>query len=94
MYSDEVDFRKGIAGLCNLIMINFPNENIHDALFLFFSKNRRQVKIIEMSEDDVWLYQNKLQGYKFVYPKSDKSAVVNAEQLEFILSSLERIKSK
>ena len=41
MYSDSVDFRKGIKSLSNLISASYPNTNLTDSLFIFFSNDRR-----------------------------------------------------
>ena len=55
MYSEPMDFRCGINTLCNVVSIYFPNSDIYDSLYLFFSKNRRQVKILEIEKDGAWL---------------------------------------
>ena len=68
LYSEGIDFRKGIKSLSNLISINYPNSNLTDLLFIFFSKDKKQVKISEIEEDDIWLYQNKLNNAKLVFP--------------------------
>lgn len=60
LYSDSIDFIKGIKSLSNLISINYPNSNLTDSLFIFFSKDKKQVRILEIEEDDIWLYQNRL----------------------------------
>ena len=60
LYSDSIDFRKGIKSLSNLINTNYPDSNIKDSLFIFFSKDLRQVKILEIENDNIWLYQNRL----------------------------------
>lgn len=70
LYSDNIDFRKGIKSLSSLISSNYPNTNLTNSLFLFFSKDKRQVKILEIED---WLYQNRLNEAKFVFPKCDKT---------------------
>ena len=91
MYSDSVDFRKGIKSLSNLIKTNYPDTNLTDSLFIFFSKDKRQVKILEIEDDDIWLYQNRLNNAKFVFPKCDKTIQIDIVQLKFILKSIELI---
>ena len=46
LYSEGIDFRKGIKSLSNLISVNYPNSNLTDSLFIFFSKDKKQVKIL------------------------------------------------
>lgn len=89
LYSEGVDFRKGIKSLSNLISINYSNSNLTDSLFIFFSKDKKQVKILEIEEDDVWLYQNKLNNAKFVFPKCDKTIKIDSRQLKLILKTID-----
>ena len=39
LYNHEVDFRKGIASLTNLIYTSFPLTDHKSSLFIFFSRN-------------------------------------------------------
>ena len=94
LYSDGVDFRKGIKSLSILIKTNFPNSDLHNSLFIFFSNDRKQVKILEIEEDGIWLYQNRLSDAKFVFPICDKTTKIDYRQLKFILKSVELISRK
>ena len=51
LYNREIDFRKGIASLSNLIHTAFPDADHHNSLFIFFSKNARQVKCATQKGD-------------------------------------------
>ena len=42
LYSEGIDFRKGIKSLSNLMSINYPNSNLTDSLFIFFSKDKNK----------------------------------------------------
>ena len=94
LYSDAVDFRKGIKSLSNMVLTAYPDTNSKESLFIFFSKDRKQVKILEIEKDDVWLYQNRLDDAKFVFPSCDKTWKIDAKQLKFILKSVELIAHK
>lgn len=94
LYSEGIDFRKGIKSLSNLISINYSNSNLTDSLFIFFSKDKKQVKILEIEKDDIWLYQNKLNNAKFVFPKCDKTIKIDSRQLKLILKTIELIGHK
>ncbi len=94
MYSEPMDFRCGINTLCNVVSIYFPNSDIYDSLYLFFSKNRRQVKILEIEKDGAWLYQNKLNDYRFVFPKCIQTSNITSSQLKFILKSIEMVRKR
>lgn len=91
LYSDSIDFRKGIKSLSNMIKTAYPNTNLTDSLFIFFSKDKKQVKILEIEDDDIWLYQNRLNNAKFVFPKCDKTIQIDSRQLKLILKSIELI---
>lgn len=91
LYSDSVDFRKGIKSLSNMIKTSYPDTSLTDSLFIFFSKDKRQVKILEIEDDDIWLYQNRLNNAKFVFPNCDKTIKIDSNQLKLILKSIELI---
>ena len=88
LYSDSIDFRKGIKSLTNLVSTNYPDSNIKDSLFIFFSKDLRQVKILEVEDDDIWLYQNRLNDARFIFPKCDKTVKISSSELKIILKIL------
>ena len=94
LYSKDVDFRKGISSLNNLIQIHFKDQELDDCLFLFFSKNARQIKIIEIEKDGTWLYQKKLYDSKFIFAKADHTICIDKEKLRFILSSTQKIQRR
>lgn len=72
LYNKEISFRYGIDGLTSIIYANFTDEEIDKGIFVFFNKNRHQIKMIEYDNKGTWLYQKKLYDYKFVIPESDK----------------------
>lgn len=94
LYSGSIDFRCGINTLTNLVSTYFPNSNVYDSLYIFFSKNRCQVKILEIEKDGTWLYQNKLNSHHYVFPKCDQTVAIDSRQLKFILKSIEKIKNR
>lgn len=92
LYDHVVDFRKGIASLTALIYTTFPEADHHNSLYIFFSKDARQVKIIEIEKGSIWLYQNRLTDHRFIYPKAEKDIRINASQLSLILRTVEPLK--
>lgn len=91
LYYEHIDFRKGIKGLTNIVTTELSDTDLYDSLYLFFSKDRRQVKILEIEKDNIWLYQNKLIGYRFVFPRSDKSIKISYTELKLILKTVELV---
>ena len=84
----------GINTLTNLVSIYFSSSNIYESLYIFFSKNRRQVKILEVDKTGAWLYQNKLSDARFVFPRCDQSVKIDSRQLKLILKSVELVKKR
>lgn len=92
LYEKKIDFRKGITSLYYLIKTSYPNTDLSNSLFIFFSTNRRQVKIIEIEANGIWLYQNRLNDTKFTFPKCDTSSIkIDIKQLNIILHTVEKI---
>ena len=92
--TEALDFRCGINTLSNLVSIYFPTSDIYNSLYLFFSKNNRQVKILEIEKDGKWLYQDKLNDYKFIFPKCTKTTSISSNQLKLILKSIENVRKR
>ena len=56
-------------------------------MFIFFSKDLRQAKILEVEYDDIWLYQNRLNDARFIFPKCDKTVKISSSELKILLKS-------
>ena len=77
------DMRLGIFGLRKLIIETSELES--NSLYIFCSKNRNQVKIIEVNDSSIWLYQNKLYHGKFLWPKEGEKSELTKDQLKWII---------
>lgn len=77
------DMRLGIFGLRKLISETSKLET--NSLYIFCSKNRNQVKLIEISDSSIWLYQNKLVHGKFLWPKIGVKTELTRNQLKMII---------
>lgn len=60
---------KGIRGLSNLIMIETNFSPVSGAAYVFFSRDRKQVKILKWDVDGFVLYQKRLVKGKFRVPQ-------------------------
>lgn len=60
---------KGIRGLSNLILIETNLSPISGAAYVFFSRDRKQVKILRWDTDGFVLYQKRLVKGKFNVPQ-------------------------
>ncbi|MCM1130971.1 MAG: IS66 family insertion sequence element accessory protein TnpB [Roseburia sp.] len=85
LYPDIVSFRKGIPALTNLILTSYKESEILDCIFVFFGKNKRQVKMLEINDDGIWLYEKKLKEASFILPNVDGNVKIDKRQLIEIL---------
>lgn len=58
----------GIRGLGNFVRANVPVELLSDSVFVFFNKQRNNVKILRWDGDGFLLYQKVLQKGTFELP--------------------------
>lgn len=94
LYTGKTDLRASIFGLSIIIQENFPIETMRNKLFVFCSKNKRNIKIIELDYDGFWLYQKKLHKGKFRWPKyneANKTMIIDKRQFNWLLDGLEII---
>lgn len=95
LFNNEISFRLGIDGLTSIISSNFDERTMNNGIFIFFSKDRKQIKIIEYEKNNTWLYQSKLKGYKYISPVIENGIIrIDKRQLESILNNLKLIKDK
>lgn len=58
------------------------------------AKIEEQVKLIEYEKNNTWLYQSKLNGYKYIAPVVEEGTTkIDKRQLESILNNLKLIKN-
>lgn len=92
LYGSPISFKFGIPSLSEIILNTFKKEQIYNSLFIFFSKNKKQIKIIEFNNDGIWLYQKRLINANFLFPKIDGKVKIDKEQLIEILKNIKPIK--
>lgn len=88
LYPDTVSFRKGIPSLVNLILSFYKESEILDCIFVFFGKNKRQIKMIEINQDGIWLYEKRLKDGNFILPAVDGNIKIDKKQLIAILDTI------
>lgn len=92
LYGNDISLKLGIDGLTEVIKSNFTEEEMDNSLFIFFSKDRKQVKIMEYDKYGAWLYNNKLDGYRFLPPTVEEGRLkLTREQLEIILKNIKLV---
>lgn len=83
LFPGITDMRLGIYGLRKLIIKTMGLES--NTLYIFCSKNKNQLKIIESSDSSIWLYQNKLIHGKFMRPNVGEKSELTKDQLRYII---------
>lgn len=68
-YDGDVDMRNGINGLYKIVKGVMRMSPISGDVFVFFSRNRRQVKILRWDTDGFLLYQKRLEKGTFERPR-------------------------
>lgn len=94
LYTGQTDLRMSIYGLSIIIQESFPIEMMRNKLFVFCSKNKRNIKIIELDYDGFWLYQKKLHKGKYRWPKynqANQTMMIDKRQLKWLLDGLELV---
>lgn len=85
LFHGVTDFRKGISGLYRLVLDSFQKNDMKNSLFLFCNKKRDSIKILEVLDTGIWLYQKDYLVVSFRIQKSiDKQLLL---QMSLRLSS-------
>lgn len=87
-YTKELDMRNGMQKIQTLLGFNFSPVELMYTIFVFCSKDKRQVKIYYEDEYGSWLMINKLNYTKFKWPEQISSGVYEAADLKLLLKGL------
>ena len=68
------------------------NQNKESIDNLIQTIGKEHFQIIEIEKGNIWLYQNRLDGYKFMFPKAEKNIRISASQLSLLLRTVEPLK--
>lgn len=89
------DMRKQIDGLTSIITINYPKLDLTiNNIFIFCSKDRTKLKILEVDKTGIWVYYKRTHGDKFLWPKDISVIPVEQRQLLWLLDGLSPIQER
>lgn len=96
IYNGHVDFRKSIDGLASIVQYELNEDPFAKTLFLFFSKNKKKIKILYWDTNGFCLWYKRLEKDQFKLQKnlSCKSIFITEQQLEWILGGYDFWKQK
>lgn len=86
LYPGCTDMRLGLYGLRKLILETSELEE--KSLYIFCGHKLNQIKIIEVEKYSTWLYQNKLNKGKFIWPQEGEKTDITKEQIKMILEGI------
>ena len=94
IYSEQVDMRMGMRKIQLMVAINFKKEEIKKSVYVFCSRDKKQIKLYYEDEYGCWLIQNKLHEGGFKWPKLLNNIKITKEQLKGLCKGLEMIESE
>lgn len=84
------DMRKGIDGLCSVIVRSMQLDPFSRSLFLFCGRKSSSIKGILWEEDGFLLFTKRLDDGKFKWPRNSEEAfLLSAQQLRWLLEGLD-----
>lgn len=84
-----VDLRCGIDGLCEIIASNF-GMNVKEGLFIFYSRDRRKLKILIWHKNGfVIVYKRLEQGHFRLRESNEGILTLDEKQLSWLLAGLD-----
>ena len=83
----KTDMRKSINGLAAMVESGFDLDPFDGAIFVFCSRDRSRLKILEWDGDGFWLHFKRLEKGRFRWPTACDEAVMTltGEELSYIL---------
>lgn len=94
LYTNQVDMRMGIYKIEILLSLSFSPIEILDAVFVFVSKDRKQVKIYYEDIYGKWLLINKLSYTKVIVPNLLSAKTISKRDLELLLQGVAMIEER
>lgn len=73
------------------MLLEFNNVDIKDTLFIFCSKTKNSIKVLEFDNSRIWLYQKKLNSTKFIHPSLGDTSSISKENLKILINGLDFI---
>ena len=93
IYSEKVDMRMGMPKIQMMVAMNFTKTEIRHSVFIFCSKDRKQIKLYYEDDYRAWLMQNRLHDGGFKWPSVLDNVKITKTQLIGLCKGLEMIES-
>jgi transposase len=85
-----VDFRKGINGLCAIVVSDMGLDLRQSAIFIFCNQRRTRLRMLYFDRSGFALWMKKLEEAKFSWPKLIEKDVIeiSCADIELLLSGV------
>ena len=93
LYTNKVDMRFGINAIQKRLALSFTPIEILGSIFIFVSRDKKQVKIYYEDEYGSWLFINKMKYYKIQIEEMIDAQKISKQDLKYLLKGVE-LKSK
>ncbi len=94
LYTNKIDMRIGIYKIESLLSLTFSPVEIINSIFIFVSRNRKQIKIYYEDEYGKWLLINKLSYTIFQIPNGSEKLHISKKDLSYLLRGVKMISVK
>ncbi len=96
LHRAPVDGRKQINGLSLIVQAAMGRSALEPALFVFTSRQRRQLRILYWAHNGFCLWQKRLEEARFPWPEADADEVVTLteQQLDWLLRGIDFFRLK
>lgn len=90
LYTGAIDFRKGIDGLCGIVINELDHSPVSNDLFVFMNRRRNQIKILHWQGDGYCVWYKRLEKGTYELPETGntKKLELSLQKLQFILQGV------
>jgi transposase len=83
------DMRKQVDGLLSVLTVNHSDIDLKSRnLYIFCSKDKTKLKVLEIDHDGIWVYYKRTHGDKYLWPKDPNHQIIEKRQLLWLLDGL------
>lgn len=86
--SHAVDFRRGIDGLCTLVVEDMQ-QNPNSGIYIFYNKSYNKIKILGWHNNGFVMIYKKLDSGKFFVRTNSDNLQINSDQLNWLLIGID-----
>ena len=87
LYRHPVDMRKGVSGLCAIVVLELGLDPREPAVFVFTNRARDKLKVLVWHRNGFWLLYKRLEKQRFTWPDwfEGDSLSVSEQELDYLL---------